>query len=188
MSDSDPIKLGNFSGSADADAILREIDNESASSKRSGQQPLTRRPEAAAPNDGRRSRIGFWALAWILIICIVAQVFLAGLAVFGDSHGWSWHVDFVHFFEFVPVAMVILSFTGHMRHSMKLLAAAMIVLFGLQYAFIEFGNHYHNLYLKALHPVNALLIIWVAIVIARRASSVWGEKRQPAPAATANSA
>lgn len=178
MSDSDPIKLGNFKGSIDADAILRELDNQSAPTKRSGQQPPAERPSAPAKEDGRRSRIAFWALSWILIACIVIQVFLAGLAVFGDSHGWSWHVDFVHFWEFVPVIMLILSFTGHMRHSMKLLSVATIILVGLQYAFIQLGDSYHSVYLKAVHPVNALVIIWVAIVIARRANDVWREKRQ----------
>jgi len=181
MSDSDPIKLGNFSGSADADAILRELDNESPTAKRPGAKPPKQRSGAPSTNDGRRSRIAFWALAWILIACIAGQVFLAGLALFESSPNWTWHVDAGYALELVPVVMLVLSFIGHLRHSMKLLSAAMIVLFGLQYAFIEFGGKYHIIELKALHPVNALLIIWVAVIIARRANAVWSEER---PAAT----
>lgn len=126
---------------------------------------------AARPR-GWRSRLAYRILAWLMVACIAAQVFLAGMAVFVNAKDWDWHVAFVHTFEYVPILMFILSLSGRMTNRMRAMTAGLFVLIELQYALIQLGDHVSN-DIAALHPVNALLIFWLAIVLARRAEQIW---------------
>lgn len=57
-------------------------------------------------------RFMFRILAWGFLTCIVAQVFIAGMATFSDAANWSVHTSFVKIFAFVPLIMFLLTFVG----------------------------------------------------------------------------
>lgn len=130
---------------------------------------------------GWRSRLAYAALAWVLVACVVIQVLLAGMGVFVSPARYSWHTGFVHVFEGLPILMVILSFSGRMPRRVSGLTVGMFVLIELQYLFIGLGESV-NLNLAALHPVNALLIFWLSLVLARRGRRLWRERVNPTPA------
>ena len=112
----------------------------------------------------RWGRWGYLALAWILVGCVVAQVFFAGLAIFVDPADWALHTSFVHAFEFLPVLMLPLVFLGRLPHLMRWLTALLWVQIMFQYASANSGGT-----MAALHPVNAMLFFWVAVTLAMRA-------------------
>lgn len=52
-------------------------------------------------------------LASIFAICIIAQVFIAGMALFVQPIHWVHHVTFVHYFGFnIPVLLFFLAWIG----------------------------------------------------------------------------
>lgn len=112
----------------------------------------------------RYSRIVFAVLAWVLVVCVLVQVFLAGLIVFESGEYIEDHQTFVHVFEFVPWIMLLIVFIGGLGRSLAIHSFVLGILIGLQYAFAEAENGM----VGALHAVNALLIFWLAIATALR--------------------
>jgi hypothetical protein len=121
-------------------------------------------PAAAESGRKRYSRVVFTALAWLLVVSVLVQVFLAGLIVFESGEYIEDHQTFVHFFEFVPWIMLLLVFIGGLGRSLAIHSFVLAILIGLQYAFAEAENGN----IGALHTVNALLIFWLAIATALR--------------------
>ncbi|HEU5138664.1 MAG TPA: DUF6220 domain-containing protein [Bacillales bacterium] len=115
-------------------------------------------------------RVIYAFLAWVFVACVVVQVFLAGVATFGDATYWGKHMTFVHLFEFVPIVMFILSFIGRLRGGLRWWPFVLFGLIFLQYFTANIGKVVSTDFLAALHPVNALVIFWLAIVTALRAS------------------
>lgn len=111
------------------------------------------------------ARTGYRILAWVLLGCIAIQVFLAGMAVFGGAANWGMHTGFVHVFELLPLVMIPLAFLGRLPNRLRWHPLAVFVLIGRQYALAQAGTP-----VAALHPVNALLIFWVTLGMARGSS------------------
>jgi len=111
---------------------------------------------------GRFSRAAFIFLAWALVLCVVAQTLIAGLAVFGNAEWWRNHVIFVRIFEYLPLLMLVFAFAGKMPATLKWHSVALIVLIILQYFTAN------TPWAGALHPVIALLMFWLALATARR--------------------
>ncbi|CCF82287.1 DUF6220 domain-containing protein [Nitrolancea hollandica] len=125
------------------------------------------------------ARTGYRALAWVLLACIAIQVFLAGLAVVNGPANWGMHTGFVHLFELLPLAMIPLAFLGQLPNRLRWHQLVVFLLIGLQYALIYgFPGLVGISAVAALHPVNALLIFWVTLGMARGSSM----KRSPAVA------
>lgn len=107
-------------------------------------------------------------LAWILLVCVIVQVFLAGLGVFVSATHWADHRTFVHVFELIPVVLFSLSFPARLRGLPRWLPVVVFGLIGLQYATVEARPGVF----AAFHTVNALIIAWAALRMARTDTSV----------------
>ncbi|QED45981.1 DUF6220 domain-containing protein [Cytobacillus dafuensis] len=105
------------------------------------------------------SQIGFFLLALILLICIVAQVYLAGMAIFEDPVNWGRHRIFVHMFEYISILMFFLGFIGRLPWKMIWGSFGMFALCNIQY-YTAHGIA------GALHPVLALVLFWVSFTLA----------------------
>lgn len=106
------------------------------------------------------ARIGYAVLSSVFVGCVLVQVFFAGMGAFGAD--WSYHVSFVHFLEPLPLLMVPVAFVGRLSWGLRLLPLALVVLIGAQYAFANAAVP-----AAALHPVNALLILLIGLLLAR---------------------
>lgn len=106
------------------------------------------------------ARIGYAVLSSVFVVCILVQVFFAGMGAFGAD--WSYHVSFVHFLEPLPLLMVPVAFVGRLSWGLRLLPLALVVQIGAQYAFANAAVP-----AAALHPVNALLILLIGLLLAR---------------------
>jgi len=120
--------------------------------------------------------------AWLFLAAVVAQVYLAGLMLFGRDGGKELHVGVGYMLGTAVVLFVALP--GLAR------AGRRTVILGIVLALITFFQP--NLtfarddspFIAALHPVNALLIFTLAVVMVRRATHLVSESsRRPAPAA-----
>ncbi|HEX7169859.1 MAG TPA: DUF6220 domain-containing protein [Rubrobacter sp.] len=106
------------------------------------------------------ARIAYAVLTSVFVVCVLVQVFFAGMGAFGAD--WSYHVSFVHFLEPLPLLMVPVAFVGRLSWGLRLLPLALVVLIGAQYAFANAAVP-----AAALHPVNALLILLIGLLLAR---------------------
>lgn len=122
----------------------------------------------------RWARGGYVVVAGLFVVCVLIQVFIAGMAVFVDPENWSLHANFVHVFEFLPLVMLVLAFLGRLSQGLKLLPAVLFVLLIVQYA-TALG--FSDSVVAALHPVNALVIFGIAVMAIRRA---WRALSEPA--------
>ena len=108
----------------------------------------------------RYSQIGFSILAWILLICIVIQVYLAGMAIFENPVNWGRHRTFVHMFEYITVLMFVLGFIGRLPRKMVWGSLGVFAIFNIQY-YTAHG------FAGALHPVLSLILFWGSLTLAR---------------------
>src|SRR5687768_10425164 len=108
----------------------------------------------------RLARIGYALLSSVFVACVLVQVFFAGMGAFGAD--WAWHLTFAQFLELPPLLMMLLAFVGRLPWALRLLPFGLVVLIGVQYAIANSAVP-----TAALHPVNALLIFWVSLFIAR---------------------
>jgi hypothetical protein len=123
-------------------------------------------PDRRSPARVRWARGGYVVVAGLFVVCVIIQVFIAGMAVFVDPANWSLHATFVHVFEFLPLIMLVLAFLGRLSRRLKLLPVVLFVLLIVQYATaIGFSDSV----VAAFHPVNALVIFGIAAMTTRQA-------------------
>ncbi|WP_143813045.1 DUF6220 domain-containing protein [Paenibacillus sp. XY044] len=98
------------------------------------------------------------------LVCIVLQVFFAGLGILVDPDDLRLHRVFANVFEFVPVVMFLLSFAGPIRGSLRWWPLALFALTAMQHITIQnvTGS------LRALHAVDALLLFGLSVHLTRR--------------------
>ncbi|XID92290.1 DUF6220 domain-containing protein [Paenibacillaceae bacterium WGS1546] len=127
--------------------------------------------ENIKPNErGKVSRFVFVFLAWGLVVCIVAQTLLAGMALFNDPKHWSQHALFVHLFQYIPLFMIGFAFAGRLPKGTALLSLALFGLIFVQYLTANLPAA------GALHPVLALALIVLSLHVARRVHASPGKK------------
>ncbi len=128
-------------------------------------QPIMPAGASRRSSGGARAmRMLFRILAAAFVLCVLVQVFFAGLSIFaGES--WENHTSFIHMFEFLPLLMFILSFFGRVRSAARWLSLVIFLLIIAQYAT---ANAADAKYLAAIHPVIALVIFWMSIDVLRR--------------------
>jgi Family of unknown function (DUF6220) len=81
-----------------------------------------------------------WAyllISWVFLICVVVQVFLAGLAIFMNWSYFEWHASFAHFFELLPLVLIGLAFVSRLPRSLRWLPTVAFLLIIVQYATAE---------------------------------------------------
>ncbi|CAG7658713.1 DUF6220 domain-containing protein [Paenibacillus allorhizosphaerae] len=111
----------------------------------------------------RGSRFIFLFVAGLFVVCVTAQIFIAGMAIFTDSSYWHSHIVFVRIFELFPILMLILAFVGKLPVFLRWMSVLILVMIFAQYFTANFEGA------GALHPVIAAVLFWVSIVVAVQA-------------------
>lgn len=119
---------------------------------------------------------------WLLAAAVLAQIFLAGRAVFVGPDWWQEHRAFVHTFEWLAPLAVVLAYLARASRSTKLFAWLTVVLLFLEYATAGWQSSLGRLGLATLHPVIAALMFWASIELARRAGE--DQRRDSIPTVT----
>ena len=121
----------------------------------------------------RGARYAFVALAWAFVAGVVLQVFFIGLGLFGATEDFALHVSLgwiLHLFPLLILAAAALARAGRTR-ILQATALAMTVFVVPILVLLRADSPVA----AALHPVGALLAFWLAIVVAREATSLLGE-------------
>lgn len=113
----------------------------------------------------RGSRWAFAAVAWLFVAGIVYQVLLIGLYLFGDDSSKA-HIDFGYLLPLVPIVGLVVGAVGRVGRSMLLWAGALTVLTIVQTLLPPLRDSVPLA--AALHPVNAMVVFWMAVLVAWR--------------------
>jgi heme A synthase len=115
------------------------------------------------------ARLGFVTGSWLFVTCLVIQVFLVGLDVFARIGG-SVHRDFAYVYGWLAPILVLLAEAARVPRRTRSLTVVLLVLFAVQTVLPSLRDQVPIL--AALHPVNALAIFGLAIVVARQATGL----------------
>jgi hypothetical protein len=124
------------------------------------------------PGTGANARIRtvrfiYGLLAAAYFVCVVLQVFFAGLAIFVSNDYLQLHRTFANYFESASILMFLLSFPGRIRGGLRWWTLGLFVLTSLQHMTIRTFTGF----LPALHTVDALLLFAISLYITKRSLS-----------------
>ena len=105
------------------------------------------------------SRTLFLILAWILLLGIIIQVSLVGLAIFIDGGFWKKHTAITNVIEFIPVFMFIFGSAGGIPQLYKAWSFMLFIFINFQY-YSTYG------WLGAIHSAFALIIFTISFYVA----------------------
>lgn len=115
--------------------------------------------------------LGHAAIAWLLVVAVLVQVFLAGLFVFGQEQFRSGHIEFgyngVGLAAFLVPVSAVVARSGRRQIGWS---AVLFVLYIVQTA-LPLARTAMPV-VAALHPVNALVLFALGVVVARRATAL----------------
>lgn len=127
-----------------------------------------RTPAASERRVGARPAQSAYALcAWLFAGGIIVQVFLAGLAVLVDVGRWGDHRAFGSVLFLLPPMLLVTALAGRLPRRVVGLTALAILLFIVQFALVSVPAGTEIGVIRALHPVNALALFWLALHLAR---------------------
>jgi hypothetical protein len=124
----------------------------------------------------------FPILAWAYLAALGFQVFFAGLYVFVGASNIELHRNMAHVLALLTLLLVMSVFVG--RVPQKRLVFGVVGLLTLQGMLIHVGQWFGLWTISALHPVNALVLTYASLTLAKRSTAYWATVEAPAPART----
>lgn len=125
----------------------------------------------------------FPALAWAYLAAIGVQMFFAGLFVFVSASDIELHRNMAHVIGLLTALLIGAVFVGRVPE--KRLVFAVLGLLIIQGMLVHVGQWFGLWTIAALHPVNALVLGYASLVLARRSNAYWSERRTEAAVAPA---
>ncbi|HEY8922417.1 MAG TPA: DUF6220 domain-containing protein [Candidatus Limnocylindria bacterium] len=113
------------------------------------------------------ARYVFVTLVWIYLAGILVQVFLAGIGLFGAAKDFEPHVGLGWILHLVPVLLLIAAAVGRVGRGLLWWTAALLVVQFVQPILATLRNDLPLV--AAFHPVLALIIFWLAVMIGLKA-------------------
>jgi hypothetical protein len=106
------------------------------------------------------ARVLFFGLTAIYLLGVLVQFFLAGLAVFGSTD-WDPHAGLGFVLSISTLLLLVLAVVGRLPRRLILVTLLLVGLNALQMVL----PHIDVSELAALHPVNAVAIVFVAYAL-----------------------
>jgi membrane-bound metal-dependent hydrolase YbcI (DUF457 family) len=116
-------------------------------------------------------RMLYLIVAWLFPVAILIQVFFVGLSLFTGQAYWSTHRDLGHSLAVLPLLLVILAYLGRLPSAEKRLIWLVLGVYLIQ-AEVFAAFRANVPLLAAFHPVLALVLFALALIIALRARTV----------------
>lgn len=111
----------------------------------------------------RWSRFTFNVTAWLFVVCVVYQVYLAGQGVFQTS-SFVPHREFGYLFGLLTLVLIVLAALGRTGWRVIGTSALLLGLFALQSVFVALRST--SPAFAALHPLNGFVIGLIAVGLA----------------------
>lgn len=121
----------------------------------------------------RLARLALLGTAWVFVACLVVQLFLVGLDLFEvTGNGVGIHRDFAYLYGWMAPLLVLLAMVGRVARRLLALSVALLVVFAVQTYLPLLADDAPLV--AATHSVNALLVFWLAVLVARRSRELVG--------------
>jgi Family of unknown function (DUF6220) len=117
--------------------------------------------------------------AWLLVIGLLVQVFLAGLGIFDDRAAFDTHRNFGHLLEVLPVILVVAAVVAGYGRSRALAGVGLLALLFVQTILVL--QQSSAPVVAALHPVNGFLLLLAATLVALDSTRLWRASRSTRP-------
>lgn len=111
-------------------------------------------------------RYTFAVAAALFVLAIAVQVFLAGMFLFADGSRET-HVEFGYTIALAPLILVLLAGVARVGWRLFGLTVGLLALTWLQASLPALGELAS--WVAALHPVNALFVFGLSVLVTRRA-------------------
>lgn len=111
------------------------------------------------------ARRSFAVASWVFLGAVLVQVFLAGAGLFKLTD-FTLHTDFGWLLSAMPIVLVVLARMARVDRRTTQLTVALLAVAVIQPELAAARHDYPVV--AALHPVNALLLFWLAWLVARR--------------------
>jgi hypothetical protein len=110
------------------------------------------------------ARFAYLVLAWLFVACLVAQLFLAGLGVFRSGADFAVHGEFGRTFGWLAILSPLVALVARLPRWFPLLGLVVFILFVVQSVLVFIRADLPEV--AALHPVNGVIIIGLALRLA----------------------
>lgn len=127
----------------------------------------------------------FPVVAWAYLAAIGLQVFFAGMYVFVGAQNLELHRTFAHAFIVLTLLTLVAAFGGRVDRRARRLTLGLFGLLVLQGMLVHMGQWFGLWTIAALHPVNALVMGYASLTLARHASTLWGRQTDASTTAPA---
>ena len=142
---------------------------------------MTIAPLSSTENRARRSstlvriaRSAYALLAWLFVGGVVLQVFLAGLALLVDPVRIEEHRALGYLVLMIPYGLLAAGLFARLPRRLLGLTALLVGLSLIHTGFVYVPADGDVGFLRAFHPVNALLLFWLSLRLARGADGrIW---------------
>lgn len=121
-------------------------------------------------------------VAWLYVIGLLFQVFLAGMGVFDGASAFVTHRDTGYALTALPVVLAITALVGRFGRWHVIAAVVMFGQFILQSVLVFQRDSVPAI--AALHPVNGFLILLIAVWLATDAWRAFQADRAPSTASS----
>lgn len=118
----------------------------------------------------------FAVASWVFLGAVLVQVFLAGAGLFKLTD-FTLHTDFGWLLSAMPIVLVVLARMARVDRRTTQLTVALLAVAVIQPELAAARHDYPVV--AALHPVNALLLFWLAWLVARRSIDAAREADRP---------
>ena len=119
----------------------------------------------------------FPILAWTYLAALVIQVFFAGVYVFVGASNIELHRNMAHVIGLLTVLLIASVFVGRVPE--KRLVFGVLGLLVVQGMLV----HWPTWTIAALHPVNALVLTYASLALAKRSYAYWAKSTTDGAAA-----
>jgi mercuric ion transport protein len=111
------------------------------------------------------ARAAFALASWAFLVGVLVQVFLAGAGLFKLTD-FTLHTGFGWLLSIAPILLVGLALLARLDRRTTILTLVLMAVAFVQPELVAARDRYPVV--AALHPVNALLLFWLAWLVARR--------------------
>jgi len=135
----------------------------------------------------RVARYLYVAVAWVAIVGFLGNIYLAGMAVFVNRSYWDIHREFGYAVGWIVPIGILLGLLAWIPRRLTAWLATLL-LYYMFHTILPLLQEDLS-WIAALHPVSAVVLVWLGLAHARRAGALLLERRavtpEPVPAKTA---